>query len=44
MIYDRPQLKSRYTNFIGGEFVEPVDGQYFENPSPIDGKTFCADA
>ena len=41
MIYDRPQLKSRYTNFIGGEFVEPVDGQYFENPSPIDGKTFC---
>jgi aldehyde dehydrogenase len=41
MIYERPQLKSRYENFIGGEYVPPVDGQYFENPSPIDGKVFC---
>ena len=40
MVYDRPQLKERYLNFIGGEFVEPVNGQYFDNPSPIDGKDF----
>ena len=40
MVYDRPQLKERYLNFIGGEFVEPVDGQYFDNPSPIDGKNY----
>ncbi len=41
MLYDRPQLKSRYLNFIGGQLVEPVDGQYFENTSPIDGQVFC---
>ena len=40
MIYDRPQLKDRYLNFIGGEYVEPVEGKYFDNPSPIDGETF----
>ena len=34
-------FKSRYDNFIGGEFVPPVDGRYFENPSPVNGKTFC---
>ena len=41
MIYDRPQFKERYLNYIGGEYVEPVDGRYFDNPSPIDGQTFC---
>ena len=48
MIYANPNtegslvsFKSRYGNFIGGEFVEPVDGKYFENPSPVNGKTFC---
>ena len=33
--------KSRYDNWIGGEWVAPVKGQYFENPSPVNGKTFC---
>jgi len=33
--------KSRYDNWIGGEWVAPVNGQYFENPSPVNGKTFC---
>ncbi|GAB3681447.1 aldehyde dehydrogenase [Angustibacter aerolatus] len=33
--------KSRYENWIGGEWVAPVKGQYFENPSPVNGKTFC---
>ncbi|GAC69272.1 acetaldehyde dehydrogenase ExaC [Gordonia soli] len=32
--------ESRYDNFIGGEWTPPVKGQYFENPSPVDGKTF----
>ena len=34
-------IKSRYDNFIGGAWVPPVEGRYFENPSPVDGKTFC---
>ena len=40
MIYDRPQLKERYLNYIGGEYTEPAEGKYFENTSPIDGKPF----
>jgi aldehyde dehydrogenase len=31
--------KPRYDNFIGGEFVAPVKGQYFENPTPVTGQT-----
>jgi len=31
-------FKSRYGNYIGGEFVAPVKGQYFENTSPVNGK------
>ena len=34
-------FKERYDNFIGGKFVAPVNGQYFENISPVIGKTFC---
>src|ERR1700710_1976143 len=33
--------KARYDNLIGGEYVAPVKGQYFENPSPVNGKVFC---
>ena len=33
--------KSRYGNFIGGEFVAPKKGNYFENVSPVTGKPFC---
>ena len=32
---------SRYDNWIGGERVAPVRGQYFENVSPVTGKPFC---
>ena len=35
------EVKSRYDNFIGGEWVAPVDGQYFENITPVTGKVFC---
>lgn len=35
------QFKSRYENFIGGEWVAPTKGQYFENITPVTGKPFC---
>ncbi|HEX7647514.1 MAG TPA: aldehyde dehydrogenase [Noviherbaspirillum sp.] len=34
-------FKQRYDNFIGGKFVAPVQGQYFQNISPVIGKAFC---
>ena len=33
--------RPRYGHYIGGEFVDPVRGQYFENVSPVNGKPFC---
>src|SRR6201988_4299298 len=33
--------ESRYQNFIGGQWMAPVDGRYFENPTPVTGQTFC---
>ncbi len=33
--------ESRYGNFIGGEWVAPASGRYFENPTPITGQPFC---
>lgn len=30
-------LQARYGNYIGGEFVAPVKGQYFTNTSPVNG-------
>jgi len=48
MIYAKPgtdgsivDYAARYENFIGGEWLAPVEGRYFDNPSPIDGATFC---
>ena len=35
------RMRSRYDNFIGGEWVAPVDGQYFANPTPISGEPLC---
>ncbi|MEU6831653.1 aldehyde dehydrogenase [Nocardia beijingensis] len=35
------EFATRYDNFIGGEWTAPVEGRYFENPSPVDGQTFC---
>ena len=32
--------KARYDNFIGGRFVPPVDGQYFDVVTPINGKVY----
>jgi len=48
MIYAKPgtegsvvSFKSRYQNFIGGEWVPPVKGQYFANTSPCTGETLA---
>ncbi len=41
MSYSRPKLKERYDNFIGGKWVPPVDGAYFEDISPIDNKAMA---
>ncbi len=35
------QVRKKYDNFINGEWVAPLDGEYFDNSSPIDGKVFC---
>ena len=35
-------FKKRYANFIGGKWVEPAGGQYFDNTSPITGKVITS--
>ncbi len=47
MIYAAPgaagakiQYKTRYDNFIGGKWVPPVKGQYFDVITPISGKPY----
>ncbi|HOB50213.1 MAG TPA: aldehyde dehydrogenase family protein [Mycobacterium sp.] len=34
-------FQSRYENFIGGQWVPPAGGEYFENVSPVNGQPFC---
>ncbi|WP_065409874.1 aldehyde dehydrogenase [Pseudobacillus wudalianchiensis] len=48
MIYLQPKqeqskvrFKEKYDNYIGGNWVSPVQGNYFDNISPINGKAFC---
>lgn len=36
----KPVFKAHYDNFIGGKFVPPVKGIYFDNISPVDGQVF----
>ena len=33
-------VQDRYGNYIGGEYVPPATGHYFENPTPVTGQTF----
>jgi aldehyde dehydrogenase len=47
-VYARPgaegslmSFQPRYDNYIGGQWVAPVKGRYFENPTPVTGQTFC---
>jgi len=37
MTQQKPNFKDQYENFIGGQWIAPVDGEYFENTSPVDG-------
>jgi aldehyde dehydrogenase len=48
MIYANPgaegaliNFKAQYENYIGGHWVAPVKGEYFDNVSPVNGKPFC---
>ena len=34
-------FKDKYDNYIGGQWVAPVGGEYFQNSSPVNGKVFC---
>jgi aldehyde dehydrogenase len=47
MIYSAPgaagakiNFKSKYDNFIGGKWVAPVDGEYFDVITPITGQVY----
>ena len=49
MIYAKPntegskvKYRDRYENYIGGEWVPPVGGKYFESISPVDGRPFAS--
>ena len=49
MIYAAPgqqdsvvTFKEQYGNYIGGEWVAPVKGQYFDNVSPVNNEVFCS--
>ena len=39
-LHVRPSFKDQYENYIGGEWVPPVQAQYFDNVSPVDGASF----
>jgi aldehyde dehydrogenase len=48
MVYVKPGaagsvvgFAARYDNFIGGEWTAPVEGRYFDDVSPVDGRPFC---
>ena len=35
------RFRATYDNFIGGEWVAPARGEYFDNISPVTGQPFC---
>nr|WP_238397372.1 aldehyde dehydrogenase family protein [Corynebacterium godavarianum] len=35
------KFREQYDNYIGGDWVAPVDGEYFDNVTPVTGETFC---
>ncbi|WP_036152548.1 acetaldehyde dehydrogenase ExaC [Maribacter forsetii] len=39
-VLQKPKFKNQYENFIGGKWVAPSKGEYFDNISPVDGKSF----
>ena len=41
MSYNKPVFKEKYDNYIGGEWIPPVSGEYFDDISPVDGKVMA---
>ncbi len=41
MTFPKPEFKTRYENFIDGQWTPPAGGEYFDNSSPVDGANFC---
>ena len=41
MAYQRPNFRTQYENYIGGQWVAPVDGKYFDDISPVDGSVIA---
>jgi len=48
MIYPNPgtsessvSFKSKYDNYINGQWVAPVNGKYFTNTTPVTGEVIC---
>ena len=37
----KPPFAERYDNFIGGKWVAPKAGKYFDNTSPVTGQVVC---
>ena len=35
------KYKEKYGNYINGKFIDPVDGKFFDNITPINGKVLC---
>jgi aldehyde dehydrogenase len=34
-------IREQYQNYIGGEWVAPASGAYFDNPTPVTDETLC---
>lgn len=34
-------FEKRYDHYIGGQWVAPADGEYFDNSTPVTGEVFC---
>ncbi|WP_406281881.1 aldehyde dehydrogenase [Embleya sp. NBC_00896] len=48
MVYSQPgqpdsivNFEPRYDNYIGGKWVPPVQGRYFDDITPVTGQPFC---
>jgi aldehyde dehydrogenase len=41
LVTTKPPFAERYDNFIGGKWVAPKSGKYFDNMSPVTGQVVC---
>ncbi len=40
-MYKKPKFDNQYENYIGGQWVNPIDGKYFDNISSVDGSVIA---